>query len=85
MDMQEVEIKRELPEQDLNLKVKDDPYFADYHFTMVKEEIHIKSEAIENRELDVPFNNDKYMMVKEEFSETKTANAWPPSEDESVR
>ena len=69
--MQEVEIKRELPEQDLNLKVKDEPYFDEYHFTMVKEEIQIKSEAIENKELDVPFNNDKYMMVKEEFSETR--------------
>ena len=71
MDTQEIKIKRGPPEQDLKLKVKDDPYFADYHFTMVKEEIHIKSEAIENREMDVPFNNDKYMMVKEEFSETR--------------
>ena len=58
-------------EQDLKLKVKDDPYLADHHFTMVKEEVLIKSEAIENRELDVPFNNDKYMMIKEEFSETR--------------
>ena len=71
MDKQEVKIKRGLPEQDLKLKVKDDPYLADHHFTMVKEEVLIKSEAIENRELDVPFNNDKYMMIKEEVSETR--------------
>ena len=63
MDTQELKIKRGLPEQDLKLKVKDDPDFADYHSTMVKEEIHIKSEAIEN--------NDKYMRIKEEFSETR--------------
>ena len=71
MDKQKVEIKRGLPKQDLNLKVKDDPYFADYHFTMVKEEIHIKSEATENIELDVPFSNDKHMKIKEEFSKTR--------------
>ena len=59
MDQQEVEIKRGLLEQDLNLKVKDDPYFTDYHFTMAEEKNHIKSEAIENRELDLPFDNDK--------------------------
>ena len=71
MDKQEVEIKMGLPDQDLKLKVKGDPYLADYHFTMVKEDIQTKSEAIENREQGVPINNDKYMMIKEEFSETR--------------
>ena len=37
----------------------------------LKKNIHIKSEAIENRELDLPFNNDERMIIKEEFSETR--------------
>ena len=70
MDKEQLETKKEPVEQYEKITIKEEPYFTHVNNTTVEESLTIKSEIIDNGELDVLLNLDENVTIKEEFCET---------------
>jgi len=70
MGKEQLEIKKEPVEQYEKMTIKDEPCFTHLNNTTVEESLTIKSEPIDNGELDVLINPDENVTIKEEFCET---------------
>jgi len=82
MAKEQSDFKQESIEQYEKITIKEEPCFNNINNMTIEENLKIKSEPIENNELDLYFNPDKNMIIKEEFSEifVKSETFVDPSE-----